>query len=359
MENTLLYYLRLEFMAFRFLLMHKFFEFLFAIYCALYGFKLNAKRGIYFCQTNKYFHLMMALPLFSVLLSGFIHEDKSHHLARIKSLSEKLYPLVQEASSISKIPSSGYIQLDNEIGNFFNQYDGFTHLNNNAAEKYDEVAQLAMVPAENINHNSKKQSYVNISNIASNKSTNYDVKIIYDAEALDKIGFNKRKKLYSKHINKYSRKYGLNNKMVLSIVYAESLFFPHLISKKNAHGLMQIVPTSAGREVFQFLKKQGQPSESDLMHPETNIYYGTAYLYLLQRYHLAGIEDASIKNLLTIASYNAGSSAVLRHFDLNKELAIEKINSMNYNEVLSSLMLKFKFAETKRYVQKVLTYMST
>ena len=57
----------------------------------------------------------------------------------------------------------------------------------------------------------------------------------------------------------------------------------------------------------------------ELMHPENNIYYGTAYLYLIKKYHLNGITDHDSLNSLLIASYNAGSSAVLRHFGEQKK----------------------------------------
>ena len=85
---------------------------------------------------------------------------------------------------------------------------------------------------------------------------------------------------YRPVVEKYADRYNLSPDLVFAIIYTESDFDPDLISNRSAHGLMQVVPDTAGGEVHRWLGRTGKPSPSLLLHPETNIKYGTAYMYL-------------------------------------------------------------------------------
>ena len=50
--------------------------------------------------------------------------------------------------------------------------------------------------------------------------------------------------------------------------YTGKRFDPDLISNRSAHGLMQVVPDTAGGEVHRWLGRIGKPSPSLLLHPE-------------------------------------------------------------------------------------------
>ena len=72
----------------------------------------------------------------------------------------------------------------------------------------------------------------------------------------------------------------------------ESSFNPYAISHANAYGLMQIIPSTAGKDVFDRVKnKPGQPSRDYLFQPHQNIDVGTAYLSLLDTHYLSRIRD--------------------------------------------------------------------
>ncbi len=353
-------YIKQELISIRFDFIDKFYIFGFKIYCNFFCLLLSLKKLYNFCQSNKYFHLSIALPLIILLLSGFIKDHKvSYTNTLVKEVS--YFPLNKDYTPILNLPSSGEIPLNPNIGNFFNNYSQFEHFQIIQNKHADSLFQLAMVSIENAELNPRIQDFINIDDILAkqNKIPQLNMGIPQSDVNLEESSFSRRKKSYAEYISNYSKKYGLNPKMVYAIIYAESHFIPHLVSKKNAHGLMQIVPSSAGTEVYKFLKKSGQPSPQELMHPETNISYGTAYLYILKRFHLIGIHDSRVKDLLAIASYNAGSGSVLRHFDSNRSTAIEIINSMPYEDILTSMLLTFRFAETRRYVRKVLSYMGS
>jgi len=100
----------------------------------------------------------------------------------------------------------------------------------------------------------------------------------------------------------------------------ESSFNPYAISYANAIGLMQVVPRTAGRDVFAMKGKSGQPSERYLYDPANNIDSGVSYLWLLQNQYLDGITNPTSKRFAMISAYNSGAGAVLRVFDNDKEL---------------------------------------
>ncbi len=168
------------------------------------------------------------------------------------------------------------------------------------------------------------------------------------------LSMSARMQNYKGTVHTYSQKYKLDTALVLAIVQTESGFNPGLVSPRNAHGLMQIVPATAGGEVHRWFGQQGLPSPQELLVPEFNIRYGTAYLHLLRTRHLNGIENPQSLEYCMVASYNGGSGAVLRFFGKSKDEAINAINAMTPQEVYLALSTRFPSAETRAFVGKVM-----
>jgi membrane-bound lytic murein transglycosylase F len=102
---------------------------------------------------------------------------------------------------------------------------------------------------------------------------------------------------YGRLIKDYSRQYGLDWRLVLAVMKAESGFSHDAESERGAAGLMQIMPVT-GEEVARTLEIQ------DLAHPLNNIHGGIFYLKKL--YDLfEGCEERD-RLELTLAAYNAG-----------------------------------------------------
>lgn len=151
-----------------------------------------------------------------------------------------------------------------------------------------------------------------------------------------------------------ARRYGIDPALVYAVIEVESAFNPYAISPANAYGLMQVVPATAGRDVFERVRGEaGEPSREQLFDPEFNIDIGTAYLHLLDSQYLARINDRDSRGHAKIAAYNGGPGSTLRAFDSNQTRALARINGMSAEQVYRHLTSAHPFGETRRYLEKV------
>jgi len=98
--------------------------------------------------------------------------------------------------------------------------------------------------------------------------------------------------LYRDLVEASAKKYNMDADLITSVIAVESNFDPKAVSRKNARGLMQLLPETAA--------KLGVKNIDD---PAENIDGGTHYLrFLLEKYN----NDLS----LALAAYNAGPDKV-------------------------------------------------
>ncbi|MGQ0286584.1 membrane-bound lytic murein transglycosylase MltC [Pasteurellaceae bacterium 22721_9_1] len=164
---------------------------------------------------------------------------------------------------------------------------------------------------------------------------------------------NVRARKYLPFIRKASRQYGIDESLILGIMQTESSFNPYAISYANAMGLMQVVPHSAGRDIFKMKGISGQPSKSYLFDPAKNIDAGVSYLWLLKNEYLLGIENPTSMRYAMISAYNSGAGAVLRVFDRDKDEAIYRINRMSPEQVYRILTTAHPSSQARNYLLKV------
>ena len=168
---------------------------------------------------------------------------------------------------------------------------------------------------------------------------------------------NNRYTKYNNLIKKYSNKYNVDYNLVRAIIKKESDFMRNSISHSNAIGLMQIIPKQAGRDSYNRLyKKDIIPTKCYLYNEENNIKLGVKYLSTLKHRYFKNIKNKKKKELIVIASYNAGPGSVYRFFDKDRNKAINKINKISYKKLYYLLTEKFPSNETKNYVKKVLKF---
>ncbi len=160
---------------------------------------------------------------------------------------------------------------------------------------------------------------------------------------------------YASLVQKYSRQYDIPESLIYGVMKTESSFNPFAVSSAPAYGLMQIVPETAGRDVFQLIKRRSdQPTPEYLFDPENNIDTGTAYLHILHERYLARIRDDNSKRYSVISAYNGGAGNVLRTFAGNRDQAFSRINRLTPDQVFEQLTGNHPSAESRRYLHKVI-----
>jgi soluble lytic murein transglycosylase-like protein len=100
---------------------------------------------------------------------------------------------------------------------------------------------------------------------------------------------------YRELVEAAAARYSVDADLITSVIAVESNFDPKAVSRKNARGLMQLLPETAARLGVQ-----------NIDDPQENIDAGTRYLReLLQKYN----NDL----VLTLAAYNAGPERVQQY----------------------------------------------
>jgi soluble lytic murein transglycosylase-like protein len=97
------------------------------------------------------------------------------------------------------------------------------------------------------------------------------------------------------YIRQAAALYQIPEELVRAVIMVESGFDPAAVSPMNAQGLMQLMPATAERMMV-----------TDIFDPRENVFGGTRYLRVLANLFNGDLE-------LTIAGYNAGENAVIRH----------------------------------------------
>jgi putative PEP-CTERM system TPR-repeat lipoprotein len=119
---------------------------------------------------------------------------------------------------------------------------------------------------------------------------------VRDREGFDLEDWGRR--LIVRQVYKMAPRYGLDPRMVLAVIKAESNFNPGARSHANAVGLMQLIPATAARFGVR-----------DRTNPIQNMVGGMSYLRWLLSFF-----DGDIK--LALAGYNAGEGAVVKYLGI-------------------------------------------
>ncbi len=169
----------------------------------------------------------------------------------------------------------------------------------------------------------------------------------------------KRAVQYAATVRKHSENTTVSRSIIFAIIKIESSFNPYAVSSAPAYGMMQLVPTSGGREAYRKAKGEDvSPSKEYLFDAENNIELGSTYLgVLLNDSPLRQIQNPVSREYCAIAAYNTGPSNVFRAFSTltgkaRQPDALDKINSMQPNEVFETLRTKLPYEETRGYIVK-------
>lgn len=172
----------------------------------------------------------------------------------------------------------------------------------------------------------------------------------------------KRAEKYYTSAQKAANKWNVDTALVMAITHTESHFNPLARSHIPAFGLMQIVPASAGKDASKFMTgKSRLLTSAELYDANFNLDTGSAYLSMLNTRYLKGISDPSSRLYCTIAAYNTGTGNVAKAFIgyASMQLAFGVINQLSSDRVYEILKNDLPYAETRRYLVKVIERMET
>ncbi len=167
---------------------------------------------------------------------------------------------------------------------------------------------------------------------------------------------NQRAAQYVPMVLQQAERWQLAPDLIMAVIQTESSFNPMARSPAPAFGLMQIVPSSAGKDVTAFL--EGQPrvlSPQYLYEADNNIEAGSVYLHLLGDRYFSEVRDPQSKSYLMIAAYNTGPGNVAKalSYTTSLNLASAAANNMSADEVYQQLQAALPAEETKNYLRKV------
>ncbi len=162
---------------------------------------------------------------------------------------------------------------------------------------------------------------------------------------------------YRTLVHQFAEQYRISPSLVFAVIRTESNFNPYAVSSAPAYGLMQLVPTSGGREAYRKAKgKDVTPSRDYLFDPANNVELGTAFLNVLMFNQLENVEHSVSREYCVIAAYNTGAGNVFRTFSRNRTTAINQINGLQPAGVYDQLRQKLPYEETRHYLEKVTGY---
>lgn len=183
--------------------------------------------------------------------------------------------------------------------------------------------------------------------------------VLYVQMSMVNAHLDKRAVQYAATVRKNSENTTVSRSLIFAIIKIESSFNPYAVSSAPAYGMMQLVPTSGGREAYRKAKGEDvSPSKEYLFDAENNIELGSTYLgVLLNDSPLRQIQNPVSREYCAIAAYNTGPSNVFRAFSTltgkaRQPDALDKINSMRPDEVFDALRTKLPYEETRGYIVK-------
>lgn len=159
---------------------------------------------------------------------------------------------------------------------------------------------------------------------------------------------------YRAVVARVSQAHRVSASLILAVIKVESNFNPFAVSSAPAYGMMQLVPTSGGREAYRKVTGIDEPpSREYLFDAEKNIELGAAYLGVLSHEQLARVANAVSREYCVIAGYNTGPGNVMKAFARDRATALDAVNRMEPPAVYERLRTQLPYEETRQYIVKV------
>lgn len=157
-------------------------------------------------------------------------------------------------------------------------------------------------------------------------------------------------------VYEHAKKYNMDPALVFAIIHTESYYNPTAKSPANAHGLMQLVPTSGGRDAYKTAySKDGVPTPEFLYDPSNNVLLGATYIDILRKRYFKDVTNPVTRDYLAICAYNTGAGNVAKAYTgtTSPKAAMPEINRRSEKENYDHLVANLPYEETRGYLKKV------
>lgn len=161
---------------------------------------------------------------------------------------------------------------------------------------------------------------------------------------------------YLASVRRESARFDISVPLAFAVIHTESYFNPKATSPAPAYGLMQLVPRSGARDAYRFVYGQDRILPPDYLYvPGNNVELGCAYLGLLKNRYFRNVKDPQNALYCAVASYNTGAGNLSRSLvgEARIQPAIDRVNTMDPEELYTYLRENLPYAETRDYIKKV------
>lgn len=165
-----------------------------------------------------------------------------------------------------------------------------------------------------------------------------------------------RAERFKKEVLKQSKRFNIDPAVAFAIIQTESSFNPKARSHIPAYGLMQLVPKSGARDAYNYVYEKDRMVKGKYLYvPANNIELGCAYISKIRYVYFKNVKDEKSAYYCTISAYNTGPGNVAKALTGKTKLdaAAKKVNSMKSEKVYNILRDKLPYAETRKYLNKV------
>jgi len=161
---------------------------------------------------------------------------------------------------------------------------------------------------------------------------------------------------YLESVRSQSSRFRVSVPLAFAVIHTESYFNPKATSPAPAYGLMQLVPRSGARDAYRSVYGEDRILPPEYLYvPGNNVELGCAYLGLLKNRYFRNVKDPESALYCAVASYNTGPGNLSRAMVGKPRIrpAIDRINTMDPEELYTYLRGNLPYAETRDYIQKV------